>query len=47
MLSKYYFVLADLTKFKNPSSVNVDITLTARSASNTMPKTDDNLKSTK
>jgi len=41
----------DLTKFKNPSSVNVDVTLTTKSTSNTTPtpptKTDEKAKSTK
>lgn len=43
----------DLTKFKNPSSVNVDITLTTKSAGNqpssdtTPSKTDEKAKSTK
>ena len=41
----------DLTKYKNPSSVNVDITLTTKSASNNpssdTTKTDEKAKSTK
>jgi hypothetical protein len=41
----------DLSKYKNPSSVNVDVTLTTKSTSNTTPtpptKTDEKAKSTK